>query len=150
MDAYTGRRFEGSIKEIRLSPQNVQNVVTYNVVLNVQNPDQKLLPGMTANLTFAVAERKAVLKVPNAALRFSPKDMTPEKIREIMRGLRGGQGGEQQATPSPEGRQGAQAGQGGGGGQDRRGQQGQGQQGQQGQGRKAEKKAQGQRQKPCR
>lgn len=144
VDAYTGRRFEGSIKEIRLSPQNVQNVVTYNVVLNVQNPDQKLLPGMTANLTFAVAERKAVLKVPNAALRFSPKDMTPEKIREIMRGLRGGQGGEQQATPSPEGRQGAQAGQGGGGGQDRRGQQGQGQQGQQGQGQQGQQAGGGQ------
>lgn len=137
VDAYTGRRFEGEIKEIRLSPQNVQNVVTYNVVINVQNPDQKLLPGMTANLTFAVAERKAVLKVPNAALRFSPKDMTPEKIREIMRSQRsGGQGGEQQAQAA-EGaqQQGAQAGQAdGSGGQGRRGQQGQGgQQGQRGQ-----------------
>ncbi len=132
VDAYTGRRFEGTIKEIRLSPQNVQNVVTYNVVINVQNPDQKLLPGMTANLTFAVAERKAVIKVPNAALRFSPKDMTPEKIREIMRSQRGGQGGEQ-PSPSQEAGQNAQTGQAGGGEarQGRRGQQGQGQQGQQ-------------------
>jgi HlyD family secretion protein len=109
VDAYTGRRFEGQIKEIRLSPQNVQNVVTYNVVINVQNPDLKLMPGMTANLTFGVAERKAVIRIPNAALRFTPKDMTPEKIREIMRSQRGGQGG--------QGGQGEQAGQGGQGGQ---------------------------------
>lgn len=136
VDAYTGRRFEGEIKEIRLSPQNVQNVVTYNVVINVQNPDQKLLPGMTANLTFAVAERKGVLKVPNAALRFTPKDMTPEKIREIMRSQRGGgQGQEQQGQPAAAGQQGGQPAQGEGGDrQGRRGQgQGQQQQGQQGQ-----------------
>lgn len=146
VDAYTGRRFEGTIKEIRLSPQNVQNVVTYNVVINVQNPDQKLLPGMTANLTFAVAERKAVVKVPNAALRFSPKDMTPEKIREIMRSQRGGQGNEQQA-PSPEAGQSAQTGQAGGGEarQGRRGQQGgQDQQGQQGGQRQGQQAQQGQ------
>jgi len=116
VDAYTGRRFEGEIKEIRLSPQNVQNVVTYNVVINVQNPDLKLLPGMTSNLTFAVAERKGVIKVPNAALRFSPKDMTPEKIREILRSQRGGQGqeGQEQSTAQPaaksaENQQGAQS-----------------------------------------
>lgn len=138
VDAYTGRRFEGSIKEIRLSPQNVQNVVTYNVVINVQNPDLKLLPGMTSNLTFAVAERKGVIKVPNAALRFTPKDMTPEKIREIMRTLRGGQGQEGQAQPTgqtAEGKQGAQPDQSeaGGGRQGRRGQQGQQGQPQQGQ-----------------
>lgn len=127
VDAYTGRRFEGQIKEIRLSPQNVQNVVTYNVVINVQNPDQKLLPGMTANLTFAVAERKGVLKVPNAALRFTPKDMTPEKIRELLRSQRGGGQGQEQPAQSSEGAQGER--------QSRRNQQGQqGQQAQQAQG----------------
>ena len=92
VDAFTGRRFEGTIKEIRLNPQNVQNVVTYNVVINVQNPDLKLMPGMTANLTFAVAERKGVLKLPNAALRFTPKDVTPEKIRELLRARNGSEG----------------------------------------------------------
>ncbi|MEP7339171.1 MAG: efflux RND transporter periplasmic adaptor subunit [Acidobacteriota bacterium] len=102
VDAYTGRRFDGQIKEIRLSPQNVQNVVTYNVVINVQNPDLKLMPGMTANLTFGVAERKAVIRIPNAALRFTPKDMTPEKIREIMRSQRSGQG-EQAGQGQPQG-----------------------------------------------
>src|SRR5689334_7157419 len=94
VDAFTGRRFDGQIQEIRLSPQNVQNVVTYNVVINVQNPDLKLMPGMTANLTFGVAERKNALRIPNAALRFTPKDMTPEKIREIMRSQRGDQAGQ--------------------------------------------------------
>lgn len=112
VDAYTGRRFEGKIKEIRLSPQNVQNVITYNVVIDVQNPDLKLLPGMTANLTFGVAERKSVLRLPNASLRFTPKDMTPEKIREIMRSQRSGQGGQgqdQQQAQSGQGNGAAQA-----------------------------------------
>ncbi|MBL8190428.1 MAG: efflux RND transporter periplasmic adaptor subunit [Acidobacteria bacterium] len=131
VDAYTGRRFEGQIKEIRLSPQNVQNVVTYNVVINVQNPDQKLLPGMTANLTFAVAERKGVLKVPNAALRFTPKDMTPEKIRELLRSQRGGGQGQEQPAQSPEVPQGERQSRGNQQGQ--QGQQAQQAQGQQGQ-----------------
>lgn len=109
VDAFPGRKFEGQIKEIRLSPQNVQNVITYNVVINVQNPDLKLMPGMTTNLTFGVAERKAALRLPNAALRFTPKDMTPEKIREIMRSQRaaqggqGGQGGQGQDTQAQAG-----------------------------------------------
>ncbi|MGE0883565.1 MAG: efflux RND transporter periplasmic adaptor subunit [Blastocatellales bacterium] len=124
VDAYTGRRFEGKIKEIRLSPQNVQNVITYNVVIDVQNPDLKLLPGMTANLTFGVAERKSVLRLPNASLRFTPKDMTPEKIREIMRSQRSGQGQDQQQAQSGQGNGAAQAnrteGQAGGQGRDRR------------------------------
>ena len=59
---------------MRLNPQNVQNVVTYNVVIDVSNPEQKLKPGMTANLTITIDERNNVLKVPNAALRFIPQD----------------------------------------------------------------------------
>src|SRR5262245_39099729 len=58
---------------MRLNPQNVQNVVTYNVVFDVDNPEQKLKPGMTANLTITIDERNNVLKVPNAALRFRPQ-----------------------------------------------------------------------------
>ncbi len=58
---------------MRLNPQNVQNVVTYNVVLDVDNPEQKLKPGMTANLTITIDERNNVLKVPNAAVRFRPQ-----------------------------------------------------------------------------
>jgi HlyD family secretion protein len=64
---------------MRLNPQNVQNVVTYNVVIDVSNPKQKLKPGMTANLTITIDERNNVLKVPNAALRFTPQATTGQQ-----------------------------------------------------------------------
>lgn len=76
VDAFPGKDFDGKIEQMRLNPQNVQNVVTYNVVIDVDNPDQKLKPGMTANLTVTIDERNNVLKVPNAALRFVPQDAT--------------------------------------------------------------------------
>ena len=72
VDAFPGKDFDGKIAEMRLNPTNVQNVVTYNVVINVENPEQKLKPGMTANLTITIDERNNVLKVPNSALRFVP------------------------------------------------------------------------------
>jgi HlyD family secretion protein len=93
VDAFPGQTFNGTISQIRLNPVNTQNVVTYNVVIDVQNPDLKLKPGMTANLTITIAERQNVLKVPNAALRFRPADMTPEKMRELFSGGREGGGG---------------------------------------------------------
>lgn len=74
VDAFPGKEFDGKIAEMRLNPVNVQNVVTYNVVINVDNPEQKLKPGMTANLTITIDERNDVLKVPNSALRFTPQD----------------------------------------------------------------------------
>jgi HlyD family secretion protein len=74
VDAFPGKDFEGKIEQMRLNPQTVQNVVTYNVVIDVDNPEQKLKPGMTTNLTFTIDERNNVLKVPNAALRFMPQD----------------------------------------------------------------------------
>jgi HlyD family secretion protein len=74
VDAFPGKDFDGKIEQIRLNPQNVQNVVTYNVVIDVSNPDQKLKPGMTANLTVTIDERNNVLKVPNSSLRFTPTD----------------------------------------------------------------------------
>jgi HlyD family secretion protein len=74
VDAFPGQDFDGKIEEMRLNPVNVQNVVTYNVVIDVNNPDQKLKPGMTANLTITIDERNNVLKVPNSALRFTPQD----------------------------------------------------------------------------
>src|ERR1043166_1770521 len=73
VDAFPGKDFDGKIEQMRLNPVNVQNVVTYNVVIDVANPDQKLKPGMTANLTITIDERNNVLKVPNAALRFTPQ-----------------------------------------------------------------------------
>lgn len=72
VDAYPGVRFEGVIRQVRLAPINVQNVVTYNVVVAVDNKDLRLKPGMTANVSIIVAQKDQVLKVPNAALRFSP------------------------------------------------------------------------------
>jgi HlyD family secretion protein len=72
VDAFPGQEFAGTIQQMRLNPQTVQNVVTYNVVIDVNNPEQKLKPGMTANLTITIDERNDVLKVPNAALRFTP------------------------------------------------------------------------------
>lgn len=72
VDAFPRRSFAGEIKQIRKSPQNVQNVVSYTVVISAANPDLALLPGMTANVRIAVDSREAALKVPNAALRWRP------------------------------------------------------------------------------
>ena len=77
VDAYPGYQFSGTIRQVRLAPINVQNVVTYNVVVNVDNQDLRLKPGMTANVSIVVAQRDAVLKVPNAALRFTPPTASP-------------------------------------------------------------------------
>ncbi|HEV2914818.1 MAG TPA: efflux RND transporter periplasmic adaptor subunit [Pyrinomonadaceae bacterium] len=79
VDAYPGQQFKGTIEQMRLNPQNVQNVVTYNVVIDVSNPEQKLKPGMTANLEITIDERNNVLKVPNAALRFTPQETTAQR-----------------------------------------------------------------------
>ncbi|MCP9446276.1 MAG: efflux RND transporter periplasmic adaptor subunit [Nitrospira sp.] len=82
VDAYPGVQFHGVIRQVRLAPINVQNVVTYNVVVGVDNRDLRLKPGMTANVSIVVAKKNDVLKVPNAALRFSP----PQKDRPERRG----------------------------------------------------------------
>jgi HlyD family secretion protein len=79
VDAFPGKDFDGKIQQMRINPQNVQNVVTYNVVIDVNNPEQRLKPGMTANLTITIDERNNVLKVPNAALRFMPQDATGQR-----------------------------------------------------------------------
>lgn len=79
VDAFPGKDFDGKLEQMRLNPQNVQNVVTYNVVIDVSNPEQKLKPGMTANLTITIDERNNVLKVPNAALRFMPQGGTGQR-----------------------------------------------------------------------
>ncbi len=74
VDAYPRDVFRGTVSQVRLNPQTVQNVVTYTAVIDVPNPELKLKPGMTANVTAAVAESRNVLKVPNAALRFRPAE----------------------------------------------------------------------------
>jgi HlyD family secretion protein len=72
VDAFPRRNFTGEIRQIRKSPVNVQNVISYTVVISAANPDQSLLPGMTANVRVVVDSRENVLKVANAALRFRP------------------------------------------------------------------------------
>jgi HlyD family secretion protein len=79
VDAYPDERFKGVIRQIRDAPQTLQNVVTYDAVIDVDNPDHRLKPGMTANVTFVYAERKGVLRIPSAALRFLPP---PELLAE--------------------------------------------------------------------
>jgi HlyD family secretion protein len=72
VDAFPGKEFSGVVKQIRMASMTVQNVVTYTVVVSADNPEQRLLPGMTANVKIVVDERHSALKVPNAALRFQP------------------------------------------------------------------------------
>ncbi len=72
VDAYPHETFTGHISEIRINPQTVQNVVTYSVMIDFDNPDLKLRPGMTANVTMTIAQRNNVLRVANAALRYEP------------------------------------------------------------------------------
>jgi HlyD family secretion protein len=74
VDSFPGQTFAGVVTQIRKAAQVVQNVVTYTVVVSVDNPRGHLLPGMTANAKMIVAEKPNVLKIPNAALRFRPAD----------------------------------------------------------------------------
>lgn len=74
VDAFPSRKFSGLVRQVRYAPVTNQNVVNYTTVVDVQNPDLKLRPGMTANASIVVAERKGILKIPNAAVRFRPPD----------------------------------------------------------------------------
>lgn len=74
VDAYPDMTFKGRVWQVRNAPITVQNVVTYDVVIQVDNPELKLKPGMTANVSIIVAVKKDVLKMPNAALRFKPSE----------------------------------------------------------------------------
>lgn len=73
VDAFPDRQFKGVVQQIRLNPTTQSNVVTYNVVVSVANPDESLLPGMTAYVSIETARRAQALRVPNAALRFRPQ-----------------------------------------------------------------------------
>ncbi len=97
VDAYPKDLFKGKIHEVRYNPTTVQNVVTYPVVVKAPNPGEKLLPGMTANLSFETDKKKDVLKIPNAALRFYPK---PEQVRPEDKKLL--EGAEQEAGADEE------------------------------------------------
>lgn len=84
VDAYPEGTFKGKVSQVRIAPITVQNVVTYNAVIKVDNPEMKLKPGMTANVSIIVSEKKDVLRIPNAALRFRPSEK--EKARTVQKG----------------------------------------------------------------
>ncbi len=113
VQAYTDRTYDGTVRQIRLTPQTIQNVVNYSVVVDVQNDDRSLLPGMTATLDFIVDQRKGVLVVPSAALSFelTAEMLAPPQERGVlfwleMKALFGkAPGGKRPAMdPVPEGR----------------------------------------------
>lgn len=74
VDAYPDMMFKGNVSEIRNAPTTVQNVVTYEVIVKVDNPDLKLKPGMTANVSIVIDDKKGILRIPNAALRVKIQD----------------------------------------------------------------------------
>jgi HlyD family secretion protein len=93
VDAFPDRSFSATVRQVRLNPTIQQNVVTYDVVVAVDNPEQILMPGMTAYVNIVLAERKNVLLIPNAALRFTPpagtEAVSPEKPKEKEAGKMG-------------------------------------------------------------
>ena len=94
VDAFPGQTFAGVVTQIRKAAQVVQNVVTYTVIIGVDNPGERLLPGMTANVKLVYAEKPNVLRVPNAALRFRPAGDTAPVTPPGGRGGQPGGGGE--------------------------------------------------------
>jgi HlyD family secretion protein len=74
VDAYPERKFEGRVSQVRLAATELQNVVTYTVIIEAHNEDRRLFPGMTANAQIVTAEKDGVLRLPNDALRFKPRD----------------------------------------------------------------------------
>src|SRR5438477_1666497 len=81
VDAFPMRIFHGKVVQVRNAPITVQNVVTYDTVIGVSNPDLKLKPGMTANVSIIVAHKDNVLEIKNAALRYRPAEATPSETR---------------------------------------------------------------------
>ena len=102
VDAYPGERFQGRIREIRNAPQVVQNVVTYDAVIEVANPELKLKPGMTATVTVIADERKDALRLPNSALRFKLEDTAGSGAAPAAAGGRPSRSGPGDAERSPD------------------------------------------------
>jgi HlyD family secretion protein len=79
VDAYPEETFSGRLQQVRLQPTTVQNVVTYNAIIGVDNPQQRLMPGMTATVSIVVRRAQDVLRVPASALRFRPEGFDPSR-----------------------------------------------------------------------
>ena len=91
VDAFPGETFKGTVRQIRNAATTLQNVVTYDAVIDVENSDLRLRPGMTANVTFVVANKDDVLNIPNSALRFRPStDLASLLKLELPKGKRSG------------------------------------------------------------
>lgn len=107
VDAFPGQRFYGSIGQVRNAAQTVQNVVTYNAIIEFDNPELKLRPGMTASVSIVYAERDDVLVIPNAALRFNPPPeanlKTPERAARARPDASAAPGAARARPPSTEG-----------------------------------------------
>src|SRR5213080_4604172 len=84
VDAFPMQTFHGKVVQVRNAPITVQNVVTYDTVIGVSNPDLKLKPGMTANVSIIIAHKDDVLQIKNAALRYRPPDATPVETRKTV------------------------------------------------------------------
>jgi HlyD family secretion protein len=93
VDAFPRDTFTGKVSQVRMNATTVQNVVTYDTIIDFDNPQLKLFPGMTAYVTLPVAQAKDVVRVPNGALRYKP-DMKPEEMRALLEqyGIREGAG----------------------------------------------------------
>ncbi len=120
VDAFPNDSFNGIVQQVRYSPTVTQNVVTYTTIVAVDNPGMKLRPGMTATVTIIAGEAKDVLRVSNAALRFTPT-LTPEEMKKIMEqagqrmmAQRKAEGGQEQRTETPGSGSGQQPSQGAG------------------------------------
>ncbi len=81
VDAFPNQTFHGKVVQVRNAPITVQNVVTYDTVIGVSNPELKLKPGMTANVSIVIAHKDDVVKISNAALRYRPADAPPPESR---------------------------------------------------------------------
>jgi HlyD family secretion protein len=93
VDAFPMQTFHGKVVQVRNAPITVQNVVTYDTVIGVSNPDLKLKPGMTANVSIIIAHKDNVLQIKNAALRYRPPDATPVETRRTSTSRTGRPGG---------------------------------------------------------
>jgi HlyD family secretion protein len=109
VDAFPDDRFSGIVKQVRYSPEVISNVVTYTTIVDVENPEMKLRPGMTATISIVVGEAKNALRVPNSALRYQPPTEVMQalfaEMRKEMQAKRAltGEAGEQQEKRRPQG-----------------------------------------------
>ena len=110
VDAFPRETFNGVVSQIRMNPTTVQNVVTYNTIIDFDNPELKLFPGMTAYVTIPVASAHGVIKIPNGALRYTP-DLKPDELRALLKenGIEAPGGRRRAAQGDGQGQPGTQA-----------------------------------------